>query len=180
MASHVYAWNPKLWNWPELSRERRAIARRGHVDIEWACGRNRGIEPGSRAFFVRLGVPPKGLFGSGYALCEPWEDVHWLDEKAQLGARSRYVKLRLDALFDAPLITLDELARPPFRRFRWAVRQSGVRLPSSIADLLEPWWEARVAEAREAPAASARKRSAGATGDTATSFSAGRPRASRK
>jgi hypothetical protein len=148
MASHVYAWNPKLWDLPEQPRERRAIARRGHVDIEWACGRNRAIEVGSRAFFVRLGVPPKGVFGSGYALCEPWEDVHWLDERAQLGARTRYVKLRLDALFDTPLISLDELARPPFGRFRWAVRQSGVRLPSSLADLLEPWWEARVADAR--------------------------------
>ena len=63
------------------------------------------------------------------------------------------MKLRLDALFDAPLITLDELTRPPFGRFRWAVRQSGVRLPSSIADLLEPWWEARVSDAREKPAA---------------------------
>ena len=109
---------------------------------------------------MRLGVPPKGLFGSGYALCEPWEDVHWLDEKAQLGVTTRYVRLRLDALFDTPLITLDELDRPPFGRFRWAVRQSGVRLPSSIADLLEPWWEARVSDARNAPATTARKRAA--------------------
>lgn len=180
MASHVYAWNPKLWNWPELPRERRALTRCGHVDIEWACGRNRGIEPGSRAFFVRLGVPPKGLFGSGYALCEPWEDVHWLDEKAQLGIRTRYVKLRLDALFDAPLITLDELAHPPFGRFRWAVRQSGVRLPSSIADLLEPWWEARVSDARQAPIASSAKHATGAAERTTTSSSVDRPRASRK
>jgi 5-methylcytosine-specific restriction protein A len=149
----VYAWNPKLWNWPALARERRVIERRGHVDIEWACGRNRGIEPGSRAFFVRLGVAPKGLIGSGHALSAPWEDVHWLDEKAQLGVRTHYLKLRLDALFDAPLIMLDELARPPFGRFRWAVRQSGVRMPSSIADALEPWWEARVSDARAAPAA---------------------------
>ena len=87
----------------------------------------------------------------------PWDDVHWLDEKAQLGVRTNYVKLRLDALFDAPLITLDELARPPFGRFRWAVRQSGVRMPSSIADALEPWWEARVADARQMSAAAARR-----------------------
>ena len=177
MASHVYAWNPKLWNWPELPRTRRTIARRGHADIEWACGRNRGIESGSRAFFVRLGVPPKGLFGSGYALCEPWEDVHWLDEKAQLGVTTRYVKLRLDALFDTPLITFDELARPPFGRFRWAVRQSGVRLPSSLADLLEPWWEARVSDARAAPAAPGRRGAAGTARDNAaTSSSADRRR----
>ena len=158
MASHVYAWNPKLWNWPELPRERRAIARRGHVDIEWACGRNRGIEPGSRAFFMRLGVPPKGLFGSGYALSEPWEDTHWLADKAAAGVRTHYLRLRLDALFEAPLIALEELVRPPFGRFRWAVRQSGTRLPSSIADALEPWWEARVSDARTARVPPPRRR----------------------
>ena len=148
MASYVFAWNPRLWGWPERGREMRRIDTRGHTDIEWACGRTRAIEPGSRAFFVRLGVPPKGLIGSGYALCEPWEDTHWLADKAAAGVRTHYLRLRLDALFEAPLIALDELARPPFGRFRWAVRQSGTRLPSSIADALEPWWEARVADAR--------------------------------
>jgi hypothetical protein len=62
--------------------------------------------------------------------------------------RTHYLKLRLDALFAAPLIALDELARPPFGRFRWAVRQSGTRMPSSIAEALEPWWETRVSDAR--------------------------------
>ena len=146
MATYVFAWNPKLWDWPELARERRRIASRGHADIEWACGRTRVIEPGSRAFFVRVGVPPKGLIASGHALSQPWEDVHWLADKAAAGARTHYLKLRLECLRDTPLITLDELARPPFRRFRWAVRQSGTRMPSSIADALEPWWEARVAQ----------------------------------
>ena len=151
MSTYVFAWNPKLWNWPELPRERRRIAARGHVDIEWACGRSRAIEAGSRAFFVRLGVAPKGLIGSGYTLSEPWADVHWIAEKAAQGATTHYVKLRLDFLNDLPLIGLDELARPPFGRFRWAVRQSGMRMPSSIADSLEPWWERRVADARAKP-----------------------------
>jgi len=150
MATYVFAWNPRLWGWPKLARDANRIARRGHVDIEWACGRTRAIEPGSRAFFVRLGVPPKGLIGSGHALSEPWEDVHWLEEKAALGMTTHYLKLRLEFLRATPLITLDELARPPFGRFRWAVRQSGTRMPSSIADALEPWWETRVAEAAKA------------------------------
>ena len=110
-------------------------------------GRTRSIEPGSRAFFVRLGVPPKGLIGSGHALSEPWEGPHWLEHKAALGITTHYLKLRLEFLRDEPLISLDELARPPFGRFRWTVRQSGTRMPSSIADALEPWWEARVREA---------------------------------
>jgi hypothetical protein len=144
MATHVFAWNPKLWNWPELARERARIARRGHVDIEWACGRIRAIEPGSRAFFVRVGVPPKGLIASGCTLTEPRADAHWIGHRAKRGAITRYLRLRLEFLTDVPLITLDELARPPFGRYRWAVRQSGTRMPGSIADALEPWWEERV------------------------------------
>jgi 5-methylcytosine-specific restriction protein A len=144
MTTYVFAWNPRLWGWPELGRDRRRIESRGHVDIRWACGRTRAIEPGSRAFFVRLGVAPKGLIGSGYALSAPWEGPHWLAEKAAIGATTHYLKLRLEFLRDLPLITFDELAYPPFGRFRWAVRQSGMRMPSSIADALEPWWEERV------------------------------------
>ena len=156
MTTYVFAWNPRLWNWPELPRKRRSIQSHGHVDIRWACGRTRSIEPGSRAFFVRLGVPPKGLIASGHALSEPWEAQHWLAEKAALGATTHYLKLRLEFLRDEPLITLDELARPPFGRFRWAVRQSGTRLPSSIADALEPWWEERMRVASHVTAKRAR------------------------
>ena len=162
MTTYVFAWNPRLWGWPELGRDRRRIESRGHVDIEWACGRTRVIEPGSRAFFFRLGVPPKGLIGSGYTLSEPWEDVHWLAEKAAVGATTHYLKLRLEFLRDTPIITIDELARPPFGRFRWAVRQSGMRMPSSIADALEPWWEQRVADAARTPATRKRTRATGA------------------
>jgi len=46
-----------------------------------------------------------------------------------------------------PLIGFDELDVPPWRRFRWAVRASGTRLPSALADALEPWWAERVAAA---------------------------------
>ena len=160
VTTYVFAWNPRLWGWPALGRNRRTIESRGHVDIEWACGRTRAIEPGSRAFFVRLGVPPKGLIGAGYTLSAPWEAIHWRPEKAAVGATTHYLKLRLEFLRDLPIITLDELAHPPFGRYRWAVRQSGMRLPSSIADALEPWWEARVAASVRTPAAPSRTRPA--------------------
>jgi 5-methylcytosine-specific restriction protein A len=144
MPTYVFAWNPRLWGWPELPQDMRRVRRRGHVDIEWSSGRTRVIDPGSRAFFVRLGVPPKGVIGSGHTLTEPRSGVHWRAEKAALGTATNYIRLRLEFLNDLPLITFEELARPPFSRFRWAVRQSGTHMPSTIADALEPWWEARV------------------------------------
>ncbi len=145
MATYLFAWNPTIWNWPELGADLRKLARRGHLDTRWSCGRHRNIEPGSRAFLVRLGLPPKGIFGSGVTLTAPVAGRHWIEEKAAAGGTTNYTTLRLDTLFGTPLVTFDALAAPPFRRFRWGVRSSGTYLPETIADALEDLWEARVA-----------------------------------
>jgi len=156
MATYLFAWNPAIWNWPQLAGDIRKLARRGHLDTEWSCGRHRNIEPGSRAFLVRLGVLPKGIFGSGVTLTAPASGRHWIAEKAAAGIPTNYATLRLEALFAMPLVTFDELAAPPFRRFRWGVRSSGTYLPEPIADALEDLWEARVAAAARAGAATPR------------------------
>jgi 5-methylcytosine-specific restriction enzyme A len=145
MATYLFAWNPAIWNWPELASDIRTLTRRGHLDTRWSCGRHRNIEPGSRAFLVRLGLPPKGIFGSGVTFTAPEAGRHWIEEKAAAGIPTNYVTLRLDTLFATPLVTFDELAVPPFRRFRWGVRSSGTYLPETIADALEDLWEARAA-----------------------------------
>jgi len=150
MATYLFAWNPAIWNWPELAADIRKLARRGHLDTGWSCGRHRNIDPGSRAFLVRLGVPPKGIFGSGVSLTAPETGRHWIEEKAAAGITTNHLTLRLGALFDAPLVTFDELTVPPFRRFRWGVRSSGTYLPETIADALEDLWEARVVAATKA------------------------------
>jgi 5-methylcytosine-specific restriction protein A len=150
MSTHLFAFNPKLWNWPTLAGDIRTLRRRGHFDTEWSCGRFRNIEPGSRAFMVRLGVPPKGLIGSGVVMTAPAERDHWVESKRARGTLSRSVMLRFDELFLMPLITFDELEVPPWRRFRWGIRASGTRLPSTLADALEPWWAERVEHANAA------------------------------
>jgi 5-methylcytosine-specific restriction protein A len=146
VATYLFSFNPVYWNWPEMAADIRKLARRGHFDTNWSCGRHRNIEPGSRAFLVRVGVPPKGIFGSGVTLIPPASRPHWVEEKRVAGITSNYTKLRLEALFTLPLITFDELEAPPFRRFRWGVRSSGTYLPETIADALEELWEERVAK----------------------------------
>lgn len=154
--THLFAWNPGLWNWPSLPADVRALARRGHLDTGWSAGRTRNIEPGSRAFLVRLGVPPKGLFGSGTVMTAPVERRHWRKDKAAAGAVTGYVMLRLDALYELPIVTFDELAEPPFAGFRWGIRQSGVRVPGPLAEALEALWQSR----REAATPAARPKPA--------------------
>jgi 5-methylcytosine-specific restriction enzyme A len=147
MATYLFAWNPALWAWPEMPADIRRLRRRGHVDTQWSAGRTRNIEIGSRAFLVRVGVPPKGIFGAGFTLTDPQPAPHWRPEKAAAGATTQYLSLRLEALDPLPRVTYDDLAEPPFRRFRWGVRASGVRVPSALADALEDLWEARLAVA---------------------------------
>jgi 5-methylcytosine-specific restriction protein A len=140
----LFAWNPVHWGWPELDQEVRRLKRRGHVDIEWASGRARAIDPGSRAFMVRLGVPPKGIIGAGVTLTAPTPGRHWVEAKAAAGVPALYLRLRLEVLGALPLVTFEDLAKPPYSRFRWGIRASGTRLPSTLADALEDLWEARV------------------------------------
>jgi 5-methylcytosine-specific restriction enzyme A len=145
MSTYLFAWNPALWGWPELGDEIRRLRRRGHVDIQWASGRVRAIEPGSRAFVLRLGVAPKGLIGAGVTMTAPTPGRHWIEAKAAAGIPALYLRLRLELLFETPVVSFDDLAKPPFSRFRWGVRSSGTRLPSSLAEALEVLWERRVA-----------------------------------
>ena len=142
MATYLFAWNPSLWAWPELAADIRKLARRGHLDVPWNAGRTRTIEIGSRAFLVRVGVEPKGIFGAGYTLTQPVLREHWWPEKAARGAMTQYLSLRLAALHALPPVTYADLAKPPFGRFRWGVRASGVHVPSALADKLEELWEA--------------------------------------
>ncbi len=145
MATYLFAWNPAIWNWPQLARDIRTLARRGHFDDRMVVRAPPQHRPGSRAFLVRLGVPPKGIFGSGVTLTAPASARHWIEEKAAAGILTNYTRLRLDRLFETPLVTFDELTVPPFRRYRWGVRSSGTYLPETIADALEEFWERRVA-----------------------------------
>jgi 5-methylcytosine-specific restriction protein A len=147
MATYLFAWNPKLWPWDELPNDLRRLRRRGHFDTEWSAGRVRNIEVGSRAFFMRLGVPPKGIIGAGHTLTAPQPGLHWLPAKAANGIITQFLTLRLEAMHVLPIITTDDLATPPFSRFRWTIRASGVRIPTTLADALEDLWDQRLAAA---------------------------------
>jgi 5-methylcytosine-specific restriction protein A len=143
MATYLFAWNPKLWPWPDLGALRSRCRRRGFVQFEWSSGRTKQLEPGSRAFLIRLGVPPKGIIGSGVTVSAPRSAIHWRPEKAALGRTTQYLDLRLETLRDVPAIGFDDLARPPFSRYRWGIRQSGAYLPEPLADALEDLWATR-------------------------------------
>ena len=53
MATFLFAWNPKYWNWPELAAQRRVLAKKGYVDVQWASGATRQIEEANKPAAAR-------------------------------------------------------------------------------------------------------------------------------
>ena len=101
--------------------------------------------PGSRAFFVRLGVPPKGIFGSGVHPTPPEARIHWRKEKVARASPPTTLKLRLEALFALPLITFDDLRCRRSGDSGGACARPAPTLPRDLADALEDAVGARVA-----------------------------------
>ena len=144
MTTFLLSYNPRHWQWNQLTDVKRHLEANGSVESRWSCSNTTQITAGARLFIIRLGVPPKGIFASGYAISDWYPDVHWDSARAAQGDTTHYVRTRLDKLFDPdnePILTLDQLKQPPFSHTHWEIRASGVRIPSSIADDLEERWE---------------------------------------
>jgi 5-methylcytosine-specific restriction protein A len=108
MPAYLLTWNPKESSSPDLA-DLFGIIDRGQVpgSIRWSCGRTRAIPLGSRIFFLRQAVEPKGIVASGWVTRSPFERPHWNEELAAKGKRALYVQFVPDAV-------LDPASDPPF------------------------------------------------------------------
>jgi MoxR-like ATPase len=145
VASYLFAWNPKNFEWADLDDRVRVVAETGSCDEFWSSGVTKTIEAGSRFFLVRLGSEPRGLIGSGVVTAGPRETPHWDRGKAAAGDTMLRVDVRFDTLARVPLIRMVELTVPPFDRLRWDPQASGVRIPDEVAGALEAFWKERKA-----------------------------------
>jgi len=99
---------------------------------------------GDRAFLIRLGQEPKGIFASGTISRGSFKDSHWDEEKAELGETSYFVELDLDTLLNPQTDTIlprKRLNIAPFSEMYWDTQMSGVRIrPTKVAEELEKIW----------------------------------------
>jgi 5-methylcytosine-specific restriction protein A len=145
MATFLFAWNPKKWDWKEddLTKKILNVAATGSAEDSWSCGNRKDLPFGSRFFLIRLGKEPKGIVGSGQTTSDPELGSHWDPTLRRQGKEALYVDLNFDFLSKEPLITWEELQEPPYSNVRWGVQASGVLLPESVTDELEQLWRRR-------------------------------------
>ncbi|WP_018994996.1 MULTISPECIES: HNH endonuclease [unclassified Thioalkalivibrio] len=151
MKTILFAWNPRKWVWDELPRAVVRANQEGSYRDEWSCGVTKNVQPGDRAFLIRLGEPPKGLIGSGIVLSSPRERHHWDAERRAKGDTANVVEIEFDVLSEQPVVDEAELRSKPLDAQDWFPQASGVTIASDVAEVLEARW----AERAQRPAYSA-------------------------
>jgi hypothetical protein len=147
--TYLLTWNPdKAYKWEDLQDCIDDVREHGFYATAWSCGRNRKITAGDRVFMMRQGYGSRGrrgVFASGWATSDVYEQEHWDETEARKGKLALYVPIRLDVLLDSdsePILSRSVLREDPLAGGPWDARSGGVAIPDEIAAELEKEWAA--------------------------------------
>ncbi len=135
----LFAWNPIKWNWTTLEQSIEQLEKSGKVTERWSCLSHKIIKPGDRAFLVRLGSEPRGIFASGYVVSEPFLSKHWSDE----GKNIYRVLIEFEVLLNPdkePILALDNLKTGNLGIQEWTPQSSGISVKPELVEELEAVW----------------------------------------
>ena len=143
MATYLLAWNPRRWDWENIDDHIRELEREGVTIRRWSCANSTQIMEGDRLFLIRQGEEPRGIFASGVADTDWYEDLHWDEAKARAGVTTHYIRVKFDVLLDPseePILPRHFLNEPPFSDQHWDTQSSGIRIHDHVAAALEEEW----------------------------------------
>jgi|GEM_PF-836766 len=140
--TYLLTWNPTKWTWKDFHDDLQKLRAGRRLSVRWSCGNNQSIKPSDRLFLIRLGVPPRGIFASGWATSNVFTAEHWNPQYAKQRKSAHYIDMELDNLLDAEneqIYDLQELARF-FGQMRWDNPASGTIISQQLASRLEKKW----------------------------------------
>jgi hypothetical protein len=145
--TYLLTWNPeKAYKWEDLRDCIGDVRDHGFYATSWSCGRNRRITAGDRVFMMRQGHESgerRGIFASGWATSDVYQQEHWDDAEARKGKLALYVPIRLDVLLDSDsesILPRSVLREDPLAGGPWDARTGGYTIPDEIAAELEREW----------------------------------------
>jgi hypothetical protein len=145
--TYLLTFNPeKAYKWEDLRDCIDDVRDHGFYATSWSCGRNRKITAGDRVFMMRQGHRSRerrGIFASGWATSDVYQQEHWDETEARKGKLALYVPVRLDVLLDSdsePILPRSILKEDPLAGGPWDARTGGVTIPGEIAAELEKEW----------------------------------------
>lgn len=136
MKTFLFAWNPKKWNWTTLEQSINQIEQTGRATEKWSVISHRKIQPGDRAFLMRLGKEPKGIMAAGFVATPPFLIKHWSRENKMVNRVMIDFEVILNPEYE-PLLSLNILNEGKLAKINWTPQSSGVEINSEITDELE-------------------------------------------
>jgi hypothetical protein len=141
MPAFLLTWSPLRYDWKDLRAMARRVQSGRRVADTWSCARGKQIRKGDRLFMLRQGAEPRGIFGSGWATTDWYEDANWRGP-----GYCNYLDLVYDVLLDpATDAILPREALRALGPMHWDTQMSGVRIPGPVARALEKVWASRMA-----------------------------------
>ncbi len=150
MPTYLLTWKPTRSRWENIGESVRELHTKGFCDLRWSSGRSNRIEVGDRVFLLRQGSDHAGIIASGHALCEPYEDEHWDEDRPKETAI--YIQARVDSLLNPD--TTDILRREDLdfgSASLWNSQASGIVIPPPVAAELERRWAAHLTQLGQEP-----------------------------
>jgi hypothetical protein len=136
MKSFLFGWNPLKWPWEDLDNDIKKLLQSGELKDNWSVVSHKTIQPGDRAYIVRVGVEPKGIFASGFITSQPYH--------AFRNGRSYYrIEITLDVLLNPgkeSILTMDILKTGSLAEQNWTPQASGISIRPQLVDELEGVW----------------------------------------
>jgi hypothetical protein len=137
MKAYLFGWNPLKFAWEDLDKDIRKLKLTGKLTDNWSVASHKTIKPGDRAYIVRLGLEPKGIFASGYIASKPY-----------LASRKGRIYHRIDIALDVLLnpdeeriLGFDILKTGDLALQTWAPQASGISIKPQLVDELEGVWQ---------------------------------------
>jgi hypothetical protein len=137
MKAYLFGWNPLKFEWADIDHDIKKLADTGKLEDNWSVISHKSIRPGDRAFIVRVGVEPKGIFASGIVASDAYP--------AFRNGRHYYrVTVALDVLLNPDkesILTLDILKTGNLAAQNWTPQASGISIRPELVDELEGVWQ---------------------------------------
>jgi hypothetical protein len=133
--NYLFTWKPGHWPYSELKRLV-ATFKSGRNAIEpWRCQAHRKIRIGDKAYMVKLGDAPRGIFGIGTVSGEPYKNP-----EASEGENAWLVPITFDLLVDPTkslLMPESNLMKLDAPKHRWHPQGSGITLEANAARAID-------------------------------------------
>jgi len=134
--AYLFGWNPIKFEWADLDDDIQKLTTTGTLTDNWSVISHKSIKPGDRAYVVRVGVEPKGIFASGIISSHAYPAF-------RQGRHYYRIEISFDVLLNPnkeQILTLDILKTGNLAAQNWTPQASGISIKPQLTDELEGVW----------------------------------------